>query len=472
MKKFHQADTLTTFVSATDPWQLPKDRLYDLSDTPIIERQKQQESAVRSYPRRLPLAIKKAKGSRVMDERNQVFLDCLACAGALPLGHNHPEVTASITEAIKALCPWQTLDITSPAKDAFTSGILSCFPKPFAKNARLQFCGPSGADAVEAAIKLAKTATQRQSIISFQGGYHGMTHGALALTGNLSAKRPLSGLMPDVHFMPYPYPFRSAFGEKNNDNAKACLHYLRSQLLDPEGGITKPAAIIVEIVQGEGGVIPAPIAWLQGLRELTTQLGILLIVDEIQTGIGRTGHLFAFERAEITPDIVILSKAIGGGLPLSVIAFDEAIDAWSPGAHAGTFRGNQLAFVSGLKTLEIIQRDRLYQNADLQGAQIKSKLQAMQQQYPQIGEVRGQGLMLGIEIVCADEAVDDLGHLQADAAFAQKVQLEALKRGLICELGGRFGAVIRLLPPLIITAQEAEFITDTLSQAFAAAASV
>lgn len=448
-------------------WQLPlPGSYYQLNTTPMLKEQEEKESAVRSYPRRLPIAIKQAYGAMVKDEQNQVFLDCLAGAGALPLGHNHPEVNQAIIEAMHGFTPSQTLDLTTPAKDNFMRELLDTLPIEFSKNAKLQFCGPSGTDAVEAAIKLAKTVTGRSTIISFQGGYHGMTHGSLSLTGNLGAKNTINGLMADVHFMPYPYPFRSQFGDRTSDNSEQALHYLHNQLADPEGGIKKPAGIIVEVVQGEGGVIPAPVKWLQGLRKLCTEFEIPLIVDEIQTGFGRTGKLFAFEHAGIKPDIVIMSKAVGGGLPMAVIAFDKTLDAWQPGAHTGTFRGNQLAMVSGAKALQIIKRDRLDQHASELGRYLLNALSDLG--HPQIGQVRGKGLMIGIELVAADSLIDALGNPLADSAFAKKVQHESLRRGLICELGGRHGSVLRLLPPLILNQEQADFVIRVIDAALAA----
>lgn len=469
-------DTALTAPASANPtrqtahWQLPASgKHYALKTTPILHRQQERESQVRSYPRRIPIAIKQAFDALVVDEQDQVYLDCLSCAGALPLGHNHPEVNQAICEAINHLHPFQTLDITTPAKDAFTTELLETLPKPFSQQARVQFCGPSGADAVEAAIKLAKTVTGRRSVIAFQGGYHGMTNGALSLTGNLGAKNTVSGLMADVHFMPYPYPFRSAFGELNSDNSDMSLHYIRNQLLDPEGGITKPAAIIVEAVQGEGGVIPAPVKWLQGLRELCTELNILLIMDEVQSGFGRTGKMFAFEHAAITPDIVVMPKAVGGGLPLSVIAFHQRFDAWLPGGHAGTFRGNQLAMISGCTALQIIKRDHLAERAETLGQQLQERLSQLKTQQAHIGEVRGKGLMIGMELVTQHPQLDVLGNPAADSQYARLVQKEALKRGLICELGGRHGCVVRLLPPLTITVEQVDFIVRVIDKALSAA---
>ena len=448
-------------------WSLPaRHTTYPLNSSPLIEEQAHLESEVRSYPRRIPLALQQAKGAKVIDEQGHVFLDCLAGAGTLSLGHNHSEINSAICSAMDSLLPMQTLDLTSPAKNTFMRAVLNALPENFAANAKLQFCGPSGADAVEAAIKLAKTATGRRSIISFHGGYHGMTHGALALTGNLSAKHKISNLMADVHFMPYPYALRSAF-DKGGDISNQHLRFLRAQLSDPEGGIDRPAAIIVEAVQGEGGVIPAPVEWLRGLSALSKEFDIPLILDEIQSGFARTGAMFAFEHAGICPDIVVMSKALGGGLPLAMIAFKEELDVWSPGAHTGTFRGNQLAMVAGAKSLEIMQRDRLWQSSADLGARLLSQLNTLSKRFTAIGEVRGRGLMIGIEFVDGSGLLDKLDNPLANPRFAQCVQQEALRRGLICELGGRHGAVLRLLPPLIINNEQADFIVHTLEDAIA-----
>ena len=466
--KIHSANVSSFYPKH---WDLPHPgHVYSTSVSPLLERQQQYESEVRSYPRRIPIAITQALGARVKDEHGQIYLDCLAGAGALPLGHNYPEINAALTSTLDQSAPLQTLDITTPAKDKFMAELLAALPSEFRTNVKLQFCGPSGADAVEAALKLAKTHTGRSSVISFQGGYHGMTHGALSLTGNLGAKLAIQGLMPEVYFMPFPYPFRSQFGDYESDNCELCLRYLHSQLADPEGGIRPPAAIIVEPVQGEGGVIPSPSGWLQGLRNICDEFDILLIVDEIQTGFGRTGKMFAFEHAGIVPDILVMSKAVGGGLPLSVIAFDQSIDSWLPGGHAGTFRGNQLAMVSGATAINIIKRDDMPNHAQEMGEFLYQGLRELQQRFSVIGEVRAKGLMLGLEIISADRELDGVGNPKGNHVLARHIQKEALTRGLICELGGRHGAVIRLLPPLILNQQEAEFILSVLADAFEAVA--
>lgn len=437
---------------------------YDLTPDEVLLSQEHYESEVRSYPRRIPIAIKTTRGVIVEDTKGQTYVDCLAGAGALALGYNHSEINQVMIAQLNEGVPYQTLDLTTPSKDAFIKAVMQFLPANFAKTARIQFCGPSGADAVEAAIKLAKLYTKRNTMVSFHGAYHGMTNGALSLTGSLSAKKRRTGLMSDVHFMPFPYSYRCSFGLGGEQGAAQSIRYIESILSDDESGITKPAAIIVEPIQGEGGVIPASIEWLQALRRITTEHGILLIFDEIQCGIGRSGDNFAFESAGIEPDILILSKAVGGGMPMSLILYHEKFDCWNPGEHTGTFRGNQLAMASGAKTLEIIKRDNLTENAAQRGEQLRSGLTQLQLQFPQIGDVRGRGLMNAIEII-KPEQLNKLGQPIADPELATKIQRAALELGLIIEKGGRQGAVLRFLPPLIISATQIDFVLATVEKA-------
>jgi len=441
--------------------------LYDLTPDNILLSQEHYESEVRSYPRRLPIAIKSTRGVIIEDTKGQIYLDCLAGAGALPLGYNHPEINQVMIEQLNQGVPYQTLDLTTPSKDHFIKSVMQFLPDNFAKNARIQFCGPSGADAVEASIKLAKLVTKRNTMISFHGAYHGMTNGSLALTGNLGAKERRTGLMSDVHFFPFPYSLRCSFGLGGIDGAKQSIRYIESVLNDDESGITKPAAIIVEPVQGEGGVLPAPAFWLQELRRIATKFGILLIFDEIQCGVGRSGDNFAFEQAGIEPDILILSKAIGGGMPMSILLYHKKFDCWNAGEHTGTFRGNQLAMASGAKTLEIIKRDNLTTNAAERGKQLRALLSEIQLASDCIAEVRGRGLMCAIEIVKAGHQ-DAMGNPLADPERAAKIQRAALERGLIIEKGGRKGAVLRFLPPLIISEKQIDFVTTTVKAAIEA----
>ncbi|WP_277621689.1 aspartate aminotransferase family protein [Cyanobacterium aponinum] len=424
-----------------------------------LDRQQLRESNARSYPRRIPMAIREAKGIFVTDVDGNVYFDCLAGAGTLALGHNHPAVIEAMQQTLTGNYPLHTLDLTTPIKDRFVEELFASLPENFAKRAKIQFCGPTGADAVEAALKLVKTATGRRSVLSFSGGYHGMSHGALSLTGNIAPKSAVPGLMADVHFLPYPYDYRCPFGVGGDNGHKISSRYIEYLLEDPESGIVPPAGMILEVVQGEGGVIPAPDAWLQEMRRITSERDIPLIVDEIQTGWGRTGNLYAFERSGITPDVLLLSKAIGGSLPLSVVLYDEKLDLWKPGAHAGTFRGNQLAMAAGTATLKYIMENQLVDSVKVLGDRLMQNLQQIQGNHPCIGDVRGRGLMVGVEIV------NPHGGKTAYPELARKIQKACLERGLILELGGRFGTVVRFLPPLIITADQIDAISEIFAQA-------
>lgn len=434
----------------------------------FLARQSWMESNVRSYPRKLPLAIAKARGAWVTDVEGKNYLDCLAGAGTLALGHNHPEIVASIQDFLHSGLPMHTLDLTTPLKDAFSQTLLALLPGG-ADNYCLQFCGPSGADAVEAALKLAKTFTGRGGVISFSGGYHGMTHGALAVTGNTGPKDPVQNLMSGVQFLPFPHEYRCPLGLGGEAGVKALNHYFSHFIADVERGMPLPAAVIVEAVQGEGGVNPAPDSWLRMLREVTQQYGIVLIVDEVQAGFGRTGTLFAFEQAGIEPDIIVMSKAVGGGLPLAVLGIRRAFDAWQPGAHSGTFRGNQMAMATGKTTLEILARDRLPEQAATRGLWLTQALTFLKQRFPCLGQVRGRGLMLGIEIVDERLPPSSDGSYPIDAPLAAEIQQCCFQQGLLLERGGRHGNVVRLLPPLTISPAECEIAVSRFERALSEA---
>jgi diaminobutyrate-2-oxoglutarate transaminase len=426
--------------------------------TPILERQARRESNARTYARNLGLALSEAKGIYVKDVDGKTYIDCLACAGALPLGHNHPAVKQAIYDALNNDLPMQTLDLVTPIKDEFVSELFESLPAEFSKHAKIQFCGPSGSDAVEAALKLVKTATGRRAVGAFRGGYHGMTHGSLALMGSLSPKMQVPGLMPDVHFFPYPYHHRYPIGTGNfEQDYQQCSQYLETGLGDPEGGILPLAGLIMEIVQGEGGVIPAPDAWVREVRRITRERNIPLIVDEVQTGLGRTGTLYAFERSGIVPDVIVLSKAVGGSLPLAVILYKDELDVWQPGAHAGTFRGNQLAMATGLATIRYIRENQLSTYVEQMGMHFQMQLWQIQAEFPHIiADVRGRGLMVGVELS------EPVRHL------ARQLQAECLDRGLIIELGGRNSSVVRFLPPLIIEALQIDDVCQIFRDAVAA----
>lgn len=459
---FEVDNNIATFFSNQVP---VLEGTYDLTPDQVLLDQAEHESEVRSYPRRLPIAIKQAYGCQVEDTRGQIFLDCLAGAGTLALGYNHPEINQALKEQLDSGLPYQTLDITTKAKDRYIKQVKAFLPEEMAKNSVIQFCGPSGVDAVEAAIKLAKQTTGRNTMFAFRGAYHGMTNGTMGMMGNLNTKSRRTGLMSDVHFMPFPYSLRCPFGLGGDEGAKAGIRYIERILNDDEAGMMKPAAIIVEPVQGEGGVIPAPAFWLRELRRICDEHGILLIFDEIQCGVGKSGYHFAFEESGIVPDVLCLSKAIGGGLPMSILVLKKEVDTWRAGEHTGTFRGNQLAMVSGAKALEIIERDNLVEHANVAGQYLRMGLEKIQSRVNCIAEVRGRGLMLGVEIRKPTGEFNKFGEPMADGSLTLAIQRAALERGLMVEKGGREGSVIRFLPPLIISFEQIDFALRVLEEA-------
>lgn len=440
----------------------PIKSIHNATNSYYLDRQDKMESNVRSYPRKLPLAIAKASGCWVTDVEGKEYLDFLAGAGTLALGHNHPAIKQAILDTVASDLPLHTLDLTTPLKDAFTEELLSFFPKD---KYCLQFCGPSGADANEAAIKLAKTYTGRGNVIAFSGGFHGMTHGSLSLTGNLSAKNAVQNLMAGVQFMPYPHEYRCPFGIGGEAGAEAVTAYFENFIEDVESGVVKPAAVILEAIQGEGGVVPAPVKFLQKVREVTQKHGILLILDEVQAGFCRSGEMFAFEHAGIEPDIVVMSKAVGGSLPLAVLAIRKEFDVWKPAGHTGTFRGNQLAMATGYASLKIMREQNLAQNAKERGEYLKSALQTLAKEYPCIGHIRGRGLMMGIEIVDPTKQPDRTGAYPGNPDLAAAIQKACFNNGLLLERGGRNGNVVRVLCPIIITQAECEEMIKRFTQA-------
>ncbi|MEV0979657.1 diaminobutyrate--2-oxoglutarate transaminase family protein [Streptomyces sp. NPDC049915] len=472
----------------------------------ILRRQAARESAARTYARALPIVPVRARGLTIEGADGRRYLDCLSGAGTLALGHNHPVVLEAIRDVLDSGAPLHALDLATPVKDAFVTELLSTLPPGLAGRARVQFCGPAGTDAVEAALKLVRTATGRTGILAFTGAYHGMTTGAQEVSGHAA---DLPGHGSRVTRLPYPQDYRCPFGVGGEAGAELAARWAESVLDDPKSGVPHPAGLIVEPVQGEGGVIPAPDTWMRRVREITAARSIPLIADEVQTGVGRTGAFWAVEHSGITPDVMVLSKAIGGSLPLAVVVYRDDLDLWQPGAHAGTFRGNQLAMAAGTATLAYVRRHGLAERAATLGSRMLNQLRRLSEEFSCVGDVRGRGLMIGMEMVEAEaEAADvvaggvvasdlveadvlgdtsgvgglaseDLRDARPESArrprpasprLAAAVQRECLRRGLIVELGGRHASVVRLLPPLTITDEQATAVLDRLADAVAAAA--
>jgi diaminobutyrate-2-oxoglutarate transaminase len=427
----------------------------------LLDRQAERESNARTYPRGFPFGVARARGATIEDVDGNVYLDGWAGAGTLCVGHNHPDVVAAATEQMgKAI---HTLDLPSPTKDRFTTKILSLLPEGLRGKMKVHFAAPTGADATEAAIKLVKTATGRRSILSFQGGYHGMTHGALSVTGSREPKDAVANLMPDVHFMPYGFCYRCALGLKPETCDLACAKFTESVLADPSSGVTKPAGIIIEAVQGEGGSVPAPVSFLRRIAEIAKAHDVPLIVDEIQAGMGRTGKWFAFEHAGIEPDVILMSKAIGGGgFPMALVLYRKELDVWKPGAHVGTFRGFLPAMAAGVAAIEFMESHGIVAHVANVGARLKAGLTAVAAKRSFLGECRGLGFMLGVEVLAGD------GTKTPSYEKAKRVRAECLRRGLIVELAGRHDGVVRFIPPLVFTAEHADTAIRIFDEATAA----
>ncbi|MER5968753.1 diaminobutyrate--2-oxoglutarate transaminase family protein [Streptomyces sp. NPDC002055] len=366
----------------------------DAAQEGILRRQSLRESAARTYARALPIVPVRARGMTIEGADGRRYLDCLSGAGSLALGHNHPVVLEAIRSVLDSGAPLHALDLATPVKDAFTTELFRTLPGDLADRARVQFCGPAGSDAVEAAIKLVRTATGRSGLLAFSGAYHGMTAGALEASGGAQDVR--------VARLPYPYDYRCPFGVGGARGAELSARWTEQLLDDPKSGVPLPAAMLVEPVQGEGGVIPAPGPWLRRMRELTAARGIPLIADEVQTGVGRTGAFWAVEHSGVVPDVMVLSKAIGGSLPLAVVVYRDGLDLWQPGAHAGTFRGNQLAMAAGAATLAYVRENGLAERAAVLGGRMLERLRRFAAEQPCVGDVRGRGLMIGLELVAAE----------------------------------------------------------------------
>ncbi|MCZ4512448.1 diaminobutyrate--2-oxoglutarate transaminase family protein, partial [Streptomyces sp. ActVer] len=426
----------------------------------ILRRQAARESAARTYARALPIVPVRARGLTIEGADGNRYLDCLSGAGTLALGHNHPVVLEAIRKVLDSGAPLQVLDLATPVKDAFTTELFRTLPPGLADHARVQFCGPAGTDAVEAALKLVRAATGRSGILAFAGAYHGMTAGALAASGGASDVR--------VARLPYPQDYRCPFGVGGEPGAELAARWTESILDDTKSGVPSPAGMILEPVQGEGGVIPARDDWMRRMREITSARSIPLIADEIQTGVGRTGAFWAVEHSCITPDVMVLSKAIGGSLPLAVVVYREGLDMWEPGAHAGTFRGNQLAMAAGAATLAYVRENGLAERAAALGTRMITQLQSLADDFGCVGDVRGRGLMIGVELVDPEKPPSSPGGPPPAAPeLAAAVQRECLRRGLIVELGGRNSSVVRLLPPLTISDEQASAVLNRLSDAVA-----
>lgn len=396
----------------------------------LMEAIERHESEVRSYVRSFPTVFEKARGSYLYDIDGQAYLDFFAGASVLNYGHNHPELKKALIEYLAGDNITHSLDMASRARAEFLIAFHEKILKPRGLNHRVQFPGPTGTNAVESALKIARKTKGRQKIIAFTNAFHGMTLGSLSVTGN-AFKRAGAGL-PLTHSDPM--PFDGYLGEGFDT-----IDYLDRVLDDGGSGVDQPAAVITETIQAEGGVNIASVEWLRHLQQLCRKHDMLLIIDDIQAGCGRTGKFFSFEDAELDPDLITVSKSLSGyGLPLALTLVKPEYDIWEPGEHNGTFRGHNPAFVTAKRAIDLFWSDHTFSRAvAAKGRHIREALERMVNKYPEaLGTVRGRGMLQAIEF--------------ANKELASTVSKKAFEHGLIIETAGPADAVLKLLPPLTI----------------------
>ncbi|MFZ5557251.1 MAG: diaminobutyrate--2-oxoglutarate transaminase [Pseudomonadota bacterium] len=388
------------------------------------------ESEVRGYVRSFPAIFTRARGASLWDEDGTHYIDFFAGAGTLNYGHNDPGMKTRLLEYIEHDGIVHGLDMATSAKKDFLETFERVVLQPRDMNYKVQFPGPTGTNAVEAALKLARQVKGRSGIVSFTNAFHGVTAGALAVTGNEKFRKAAGISLPDTTFVPY-----DGYLDGDVDSTEL----LDRMLGDQSSGTDVPAAVIVETVQGEGGVNAARFEWLRNLERVCRRHDVLLIVDDIQAGCGRTGSFFSFEPAGVTPDIVTLSKSLSGyGLPLSLVLMKPELDIWQPGAHNGTFRGNNLAFVTAREALlRFWASDDFAEQVQRKGRVLRARLERLAKAYPE-GRftVKGRGMLQGIAA--------------AQPELAGEIARRAFRRGLIIETSGPDDEVVKLLPPLTI----------------------
>src|SRR6056297_140415 len=407
----------------------------------ILTYQSEHESSVVSYPKGMPMALKRGKGATLEDVDGNVYIDMFGGAGVMAVGHSHPDVLEAAHKQIDDVT--HSLDIPSETRQKMVNLMGSLLPKELN---RVFFGVPTSSDAVEQAIKLARYNTGRWGTIAFEGAYHGMTGTSLALTTDSSHRDGLGPLVPGVQFIPYPYKYRNPFGCPDEDVDLQAAENLERVLSDSHSGYSKPAAVILESVQGEGGTIIPTTRFMKRVREICDKHDVIMICDEIQSGLGRTGKMFAFEHFDIVPDIITMSKALGGvGFPISAIAYKEKYNTWPAGKTIGTFRGNMIAFAAGATALSWMSEKQIPERALELGAKAMEPLKKLETESAIVGEVRGIGLMMAIEMV------KDKKSKEPATAFAKMVRKYGHQRGVMIEVGGHHSNVARLLPPLVIT---------------------
>jgi 4-aminobutyrate aminotransferase len=399
----------------------------------IVERHNRHAST--SYPKEYPLAVAHAAGSMVEDVDGNRFLDFMAGIAVAATGHAHPEVVHAVREQAGCFLHICGSDFYYEGFSTLCERLARVAPGPSPKRV---FLTNSGTEAVEGAIKLARNSTRRPALIAFVGAFHGRTYGAMSLTASKARHRSGFGpFLPEVYHVPYPNPYRAGSAGAAMEQTMGALDELFARRLDPRD----VAAIFVEPVQGEGGYVVPPAGFLRALRELCDRHGILLVCDEVQSGIGRTGRMFACEFDGVEPDVLTVGKGLGSGMPIGAVVAREAVMKWEPGAHGSTFGGNPVCCAAALATLDLVEQG-LTRNAEAMGNRLTAGLQALAERHGAIGDVRGRGLMLGVELVA------DRGTREPAPALIEALVDRAFHRGLLLLGCGR--STLRLAPPLTV----------------------
>ncbi|MGA3133921.1 MAG: acetyl ornithine aminotransferase family protein [Terracidiphilus sp.] len=408
-----------------------------------------------SYTRSYPLVAKRGRGVRIEDVDGNEFLDFAAGIAVVSTGHCHPQVVAAIQKQAAELIHISGTDFYDEHLTDLADRLSAVAPMP---GPHRFFYGNSGAEAIECALKIARYHTGRQQIISFFGAFHGRTMGALSLTGSKAQqKRRFSPLVPGITHVRYPYVYRGCTGGAQAEEAfsMGCARYIEEKLFKTVLPAEEVAAIFIEPIQGEGGFVPAPANFLRELRAICNRHGILLVVDEVQCGCGRTGKWWAIEESGVEPDIVCIAKGIASGMPLGICMTRAEIMNWTPGSHASTFGGNPVSIAAALATMDIIEREAMA-NAATVGEFMLERVRGWKQSHPSVGDVRGRGLMIGIEIVKDKETREPAVELR------NRIETLAFERGLM--MLGCGETSLRLSPPLIVNKEEATVALDILEE--------
>jgi 4-aminobutyrate aminotransferase len=409
----------------------------------LLAKQSSLETRSVIYSKVFPFAIDSAKNATVKDVDGNLYIDWFSGICVLNVGHQNPAVTEAVREQMGKI--WHTLEIPTDVRIRFMERINSVLPEGLKGNAKL-LMSITGGDSVEAAVSIAKAVTGKGTIIAFEGAYHGVHHGVVSLTASRHYLEYSGTSRQGVYRLPYPYSYRFPFPvEKEGDESKVVLRYLEHLLEDEHSGLDDVAGILVEPIQGEGGYIVPPDDFLPGLREIATRYQIPLIMDEVQTGFGRTGHFWGCEITGTTPDIMCISKSVGQGIPLALVAYrKEYDDALGDGFHIGTYRGNPLGMAAGAAAIDYIQRENILDRVRRLGPKTQRRFQEIANSSPKVGEVRGVGFMIGNEIVKSKRTKEPA------KALAEGFRKRMFEDGLLMHTCGHYGNVLRFMAPLTI----------------------